>query len=749
MQDIVFYAAANETLGMVRDYSNMNKSSAPVLTLGVAVCLRMRLFAGIKVPTPYPVASLNGITDWQWSMDADFDRSTTCKLVADAGGISVHTVTDTVNGETMSFTEFVIPISNMNTQELAAWLGNEGTKSGLTGELVGYDNEAHAVFVLQVEGFKVRNRIAGLGDPTAVDEGIVTRPLAEQMIRTAVSASAATKQDKLTSANAGIGIAITGSTQISVDLAAGERMTIVSGNTVAQLRYFDITNITGGTVTLEAGHAYRLNATTGTKTLYAENMADDKFGLEGHIEIFVANTGSIQTGKLAGGTTEVILADALEPDAVNNCTVRFHDHKAIISVEDHVAGHIVTVSAGTAANSLYYWLTQPNTAGDAATQYIGFDATLNGTPVNFEGAANTAVKHVVGNGYAQTLLTGNVAPAAALTVSDLGLQNVTVTGGTLTLGDAYIPNGSTVAVSGGALAVEKVTGNGGVIDLGGERVNVYRQSATIQNVTLTNGKYDASPAAIYVQSSGTLVCNNTTFTDNIGSGAAIVGTYRDDWSVVMSGCSIYGNTAKFGGGIDVSGSGTMNLVDCFVKGNTATNPSGNNTGDIFIETGATVIIDGGTIGTVCENAAGNPQLKGYIVLDAIYPRSNGVAASVTISSGAILDLTGNTNTTPVAPGGGITLDASPSSGVVIIGSAGSTTQTRTFAGGGTITGSAVTKIGAISGATVTLPSSSCQIEFVKSGETVVSSAFIQASETPYVLETQQGTGAVLVRASED
>ena len=189
MQDIVFYAAANETLGMVRDYSNMNKSSAPVLTLGVAVCLRMRLFAGIKVPTPYPVASLNGITDWQWSMDADFDRSTTSKLVADAGGISVHTVTDTVNGETMNFTEFVIPISNMNTQELAAWLGNEGTKSGLTGELVGYDNEAHAVFVLQIEGFKVRNRIAGLGDPTAVDEGIVTRPLAEQMIRTAVSAS--------------------------------------------------------------------------------------------------------------------------------------------------------------------------------------------------------------------------------------------------------------------------------------------------------------------------------------------------------------------------------------------------------------------------------------------------------------------------------------------------------------------------------------------------------------------------------
>ena len=124
MQDIVFYVAANETLGLVRDYANMHRADAPVLTIGVAACLRMRLFADINVSTPYPVTSFSGITDWRWSMDVDFDRSTACKLVADEGGISVHTVTDTVNGETRSFTEVVIPISNMNTQELAAWLQN-------------------------------------------------------------------------------------------------------------------------------------------------------------------------------------------------------------------------------------------------------------------------------------------------------------------------------------------------------------------------------------------------------------------------------------------------------------------------------------------------------------------------------------------------------------------------------------------------------------------------------------------------
>ena len=126
MQDIVFYAVASETCGILRDYANVHSpEEPPILTLGVSVCLRMRLFSSAEDATPYPIASFSDIVDWQWSMDSDFDRSTTCKLVADAGGISVHTVADTINGETASFTEFVIPISNMNTEELAAWLGNE------------------------------------------------------------------------------------------------------------------------------------------------------------------------------------------------------------------------------------------------------------------------------------------------------------------------------------------------------------------------------------------------------------------------------------------------------------------------------------------------------------------------------------------------------------------------------------------------------------------------------------------------
>ena len=206
MPDIVFYAAVNETQGIVRDSANARNQAAPILVLGVSACLKMRLFAACNVATPYPVASFSGISDWNWRMDADFERDTPSKLVADEGGISVRTVTDTVDGETVSFTEFVIPITDMNTQELSAWLGNEKKRSGLIGELVGYDSNGNAVFVLQIDDFTVRNRVAGLADPNAIEQEVATRSQTVQMIQAAVSSSAATKQDKLTSANAGANI---------------------------------------------------------------------------------------------------------------------------------------------------------------------------------------------------------------------------------------------------------------------------------------------------------------------------------------------------------------------------------------------------------------------------------------------------------------------------------------------------------------------------------------------------------------
>ena len=629
MQDIIFYVAANETLGLVRDYANMHRTDAPVLTIGVAACLRMRLFADVEVSTPYPATSFSSITDWRWSMDADFDRSTACKLVADEGGISVHTVTDTVNGETRSFTEIVIPISNMNTQELAAWLGNDGTKTGLTGELVGYDNNGNAVFVLQVENFTVRNRVAGLCDPTAVDEGIVTRSVAEQMIRTAVSSSAATKQDKLTASNGGTGISVTGTGIISVSNVPQSAVTGLSASLAGKqnaltigwgldldhyddilsiARYRTINTPTGATVTIVPGEAYKINAAASAKTIEAASLPDNTWGLEGHLEIFVAGTGYVQTGE------NVVLADPLEPDAVNNCTVRFHDGLAIISVEDHVAGEIVTVNAASGFGSLNHVL-------GVSTEYIAIDASLNGQTLDLAGATtNAGEKHVVGNGYTETIISGGIFCTSKTTFSNLGMIGVIVSSGTLTLGDACIPNGATVSVRGGGLAIEKVNGNGGTIELGGTNIRVtYPDSADAAGCTFTGG-YSAS------------------------SGGAFCATGR----LNLHNCVFSGNSAAAAGRSIAVDGGTTTLVSCsFAHGGSVTGEC------IFVDcAGKLVCSDSDLPAVQLQNASCSLELGGLCSVPQINGQNGTSAAggAVIISGGAIIDLTSG-----IATGGGITI----------------------------------------------------------------------------------------------
>lgn len=174
MQNTTFYVAANETLGVVKDYANAKTVTPPTLVRGVAACLKMRLFAKNDGTDAYPVSAFASIVSWQWAMDSDFNESTAYKLVGDNGDIAVASVTENIDGEEISYTEISIPVSGMNTAELAAWLGTEKSKSGLAGELVGFDANGNQVFILQVENFTVRNRITSIGNPTPVAPDYLT-----------------------------------------------------------------------------------------------------------------------------------------------------------------------------------------------------------------------------------------------------------------------------------------------------------------------------------------------------------------------------------------------------------------------------------------------------------------------------------------------------------------------------------------------------------------------------------------------
>lgn len=172
MQDILFYATANETLGTVRDYANAKTVAAPTLTKSVSVRLLLRLFADANDLDPVPLDTFANIRAWAFVMDDDFNDETTLKIVADNEAIDVtsetETTTDPDTGEpiTRTYTQFSIPISEMNSAALAAWLGTSESKGNLIGELTGYDGNGDSVFALQIKGFTVRNRLYGSGEPS-------------------------------------------------------------------------------------------------------------------------------------------------------------------------------------------------------------------------------------------------------------------------------------------------------------------------------------------------------------------------------------------------------------------------------------------------------------------------------------------------------------------------------------------------------------------------------------------------------
>ena len=446
----------------------------------------------------------------------------------------------------------------------------------------------------------------------------------------------------------GIVINASGGTASS-EVTGGYGINVV--NNEVSLKRFDAIEslVSGGTV--QAGHAYNLNATSSSgTTIYAEWFANGTFARDpAHIEIMVNGVGYLHLGQntTAGSeTAPFVLVGALEPDAMNNVTVRFHDGVAVMTVEDHVGGYVV-ISGGTSqstAGTLPYALV--NTGSDASP-YITFSSELNGTTFDVTGVTVTTERHVVGNGYDETKITGdvNVGTSGTLSMAAVGLQNVVVSSGTLTLGDAYIPSGSTVAVSGGGLAVEKVTGNGGVIDLGNTRVTVpYNTSAIISGCVISGGSAAAGAGVGQITADGARIyVNNCVFAPTSAGQVAAIATrngYGNNY-VSISGCT-FGLTAT---GPNV---GAVNLL-----GNSAT-------ADIH----DCVFGEGNLI--YCFSSTAQVNVGG--TLKYLGPAGFYFLGKMTVSSGATIDLTGNTNATPIAPGGGVIVDG----GCQVITSAGTT-----------------------------------------------------------------------------
>lgn len=380
---------------------------------------------------------------------------------------------------------------------------------------------------------------------------------------------------------------------------------------------------TSPAVTIASGLSYKLNA-TGTHQLTVDTCPAGYDGRDASIRIRLGGSGVIQA------VAPLQLGGALVPYAINNCVVRFRDGEAVLLVEDTLAGYVVTVNSGTGEGSLPYGLAA------VGVPYIAFSSSTDGIPVDLSGATTAAEEvTVVGNGYVETILTGSINCTSKTIVANLALSDVGITGGTLTLGDAYIPSGSTVAVSGGGLAVERVSGNGGVIDLGKTRI-IETGGMVMSGVTVTNGYSNAG-------------------------GAVNVGNKKADFiSCVFSGNSCSGT----GGGINIYSAANVRCVSCTITGNTGTNGggvfcdqgffsgctiSGNTHSDIrFTASGAVVSAVDCTIGLAYTSRG-----KLYLTGSNHFNQIAGSSATVYIAEGAIVDMTGASAATVVNPGGGI------------------------------------------------------------------------------------------------
>lgn len=469
---------------------------------------------------------------------------------------------------------------------------------------------------------------------------------------------------------AGNGLTIAGGT---ASVAPGYRLNTSAG-TVNQDRFFPIETVSGASVTLQAGHAYIINATTSAGiTLNCESFAANTFGLEGHATIYTANAGYVQQG------ANVYLADPLEPDAVNNCTIRFHGGSATVSVEDYFGGYIV-LSGGTDSGSLPYGL------ASAGSQYIGFNASLNGQTLDLSGSTANGEKHIVGNGYSETILTGAVnCGSSSFTVANLSLSDVQVTGGVMTLGDAWIPPGSTVAVATsevvvdgvtttvplGSMAIEKVVGAGSdsVIDLGGTHI-APKSGATVNtsNVLFSGGVASAGTidpygGVFYLGNNVTLVASGCIFTGNDGNGFGGVAILGDGCDATFVSCTESANTGTYGL-FYINGNARVTFSGCVTTGSAFVTLANTNARAIF---------------------SGSNSVAGRIA-------ALNASGSVTLTSGAILDLSGNTNPTPIAPGGGITFE---SGGATVYPFAGSSAAVNVNISGGAFGCSTITNGGVL------------------------------------------------------
>lgn len=160
MQTITMYLRADSVNAKFVDSYNQPISSLPAITRGMRVTLVLKLLDGDGAP----VTGLNSFASWDFVLAHDWLSSTPPQIHVTSGiRASGNTIT--------------IPLTETNTEELIAILGNQASMN-IGAELAGFEvGETVPGFLLQFD-VQVRNRRgdAGTGTPVPVIDGNYSAP---------------------------------------------------------------------------------------------------------------------------------------------------------------------------------------------------------------------------------------------------------------------------------------------------------------------------------------------------------------------------------------------------------------------------------------------------------------------------------------------------------------------------------------------------------------------------------------------
>jgi parallel beta-helix repeat protein len=167
----------------------------------------------------------------------------------------------------------------------------------------------------------------------------------------------------------------------------------------------------------------------------------------------------------------------------------------------------------------------------------------------------------------------------------LTISNCTLSGNIGGGPGGAINNYGTLTISNSVLSDNSAREGGAISNLGPLTVN----GCTLYGNSAVNG---GDGGAISNQYSGVVTVSNCALSDNSAGGGEGGGIWIGAGTLNLSGCPLYGNSARDGGGIFAGGPSTLNISGCTLTDNSATQQGGG----IFIYGNATVTVSGCVVG---------------------------------------------------------------------------------------------------------------------------------------------------------